>query len=245
MTVVAEKMFHVLECIASDDLDEVGLARLTDRTNIPKATLYRLLCDLSKAGIIDHGPSGYSLGTQLFELGYAVPPYKRLRRAATRPMEKLHLATSETVHLSVLHRNHVVVLDKIHGRCRVRIPTSVGARLPLHSTAMGKVALAFSPADAALERVLGSQLRPFTPATVCAPGLLEKQIGRARAAGWATAVEETINGVGCVAAPIVLDGKLLGMVSLSGDPRTRGSLVEQVCSTAKQIANRVRELETL
>jgi DNA-binding IclR family transcriptional regulator len=221
MTVVASKMFQVLECIATDESDVVGLARLIKRTNIPKATLYRLLCDLSSAGLLDHGLGGYSLGTQLFELGNAVPRYKRLRGQAMPYLERLQQQTGETVHLATLERNQMVILDKVYGRFPVRIPTSVGTRLPLHTSALGKATLAASPSDL-LESVLNSRLAPLTRYSVCAPGLLERQVQRYREQGWAVETGETINGVGCTAAPIVTsDGTLLGAVSVAGDPRSR------------------------
>lgn len=239
MTVVANKMFRVLDCIATDESEVVGLGRLVKRTQIPKATLYRLLCDLSNAGLLDHGPGGYSLGTQLFELGNAVPRYKRFRRDAMPYLERLHQRTGETVHLAALERHHMVILDKIHGSHRVRIPTAVGTRLPLHSSALGKAALAYS-SDDLLEKVLTSRLPGITQSTVCAPGLLQKQLERVRRQGWATEAGETINGVGCLAVPVSLaDGTLIGALSLAGDPRTRASssLLDALLDTASDIGS--------
>ncbi|ODU04434.1 MAG: hypothetical protein ABS81_10320 [Pseudonocardia sp. SCN 72-86] len=243
MTVVAAKMFEVLDCIAKDDQDVVGLARLTQRTSIPKATLYRLLCDLKSAGLVDHAAGGYSLGTQLFTLGNAVPRYRRLRRLALPHLEQLTRESGDTIHLTALQDSCVVVLEKVHGRHRLHIPTVVGSRLPLHSSASGKAMLAHAPADVA-ERVLGSALTPYTKHTMRAPGLLERQLMRCREEGVIVESEETFAGVGCVASPILDEnGTLIGAISGSGDPATRAAQpsARRLRGAAAEISRRLAE----
>lgn len=243
MTIVADKMFRILDTIADEKSDVVSLARLTKLTDVPKATLYRLLCDLSDAGVLDHGPGGYSLGTRLFELGHSVPSYRRLRRSSVHHLEALNQSTSETVHLAALQGTRLVILEKLVGRSKVRIPTSVGMKLPMHSTALGKVALAHSSCEIQ-ERMLASELRPFTPHTLQAPGLLKRQLERCGDSGIALEIEETIRGVGCIAAPVMTsDGLLLGAVSVAGDPGTRHNqqLTDRVRNTAQAISRQMEE----
>lgn len=238
MTIVADKMFLVLDSIANDDQDAVGLARLTKETNVPKATLYRLLCDLVGAGVVDHGPGGYSLGARLFELGNAVPRYRQLRMAAVPHLEALHQQTSETVHMAAVQNEHLVLVEKLHASHRVRIPTRVGMQLPLHSTALGKVALANLPRPV-LHRAISTNLRPVTQRTLCAPGLLQRQIDQCSSDGFAVECEETFAGVGCLAAPVLTaDGALAGILSVSGDPRTRraASLIKRLHNAADAIS---------
>jgi DNA-binding IclR family transcriptional regulator len=74
MTAVVDKLFRIVDCIATRDDDAMSLAELTRETGIPKATLYRLLGDLIEPGIIAHAPEGYALGGRLFDLGSRVSP---------------------------------------------------------------------------------------------------------------------------------------------------------------------------
>lgn len=243
MTVVAAKMFQVLDCIASDEQDMVGLTRLTQRTGIPKATLYRLLCDLTTAGMLDHTPGGYSLGTQLFVLGNAVPRYRRLRHVALPYLEQLNRETGDTVHLSALHGSRALVLEKVHGRHRVHIPTAVGSRLPLHSSATGKALLAHGTPDLT-EQILRSTLPAHTRHTLRAPGLLERQLVRCRDEGVVVESEETFAGIGCIAGPILDEsGLLLGAISVSGDPGTRSAqlVARRLRSSAEDISRELSD----
>lgn len=231
MTAVVGKLFTALDCIAAEGNDAVGLAQLTQRTGIPKATLYRLLCDLVDAGVVEHGKGGYSLGVRLFELGFAVPRYRRLRQQAMPFLEDLQAQIGETVHLGVLMDDEVVVLEKLHGRSPVRVPTTVGSRHAPYSTALGKILLANSGPDV-IHRTLGS-LEPVTRRTVIAPGLLSRQLSRFRHDGIALEAEETYAGVGCVAAPLTGPQGAVGAISVAGDPRK---------VHAPAVQNRVRQI---
>jgi IclR helix-turn-helix domain len=134
MTAVAGKLFRIVDCIAAVDEDSLSLATLTKETGLPKATLYRLLSDLVALGVLDHTHSGYSLGGKLFELGGSVPEYRRLRDAATPYLQELSAATGEAAHLGALRNREVLYLERIPGRMHVQLPTSAGARHPLHRT---------------------------------------------------------------------------------------------------------------
>ncbi|MEV0109777.1 IclR family transcriptional regulator [Nocardia sp. NPDC050799] len=231
MTAVVGKLFAALDCIAAEGNDAVGLAQLTQRTRLPKATLYRLLCDLVDAGVVEHSKNGYSLGGRLFELGFAVPRYRRLRQQAMPFLEDLQAEIGETVHLGVLMDEKVVILEKLFGRSQVRVPTTVGSRHALYSTAMGKILLAHSMPDV-IHRILGS-LEPVTRRTVIAPGLLSRQLGRFRHEGVALEAEETYAGIGCVAAPLTGPDGAIAAISVAGNPR-------KVHTSAVQ--NRVRQV---
>ncbi|MGW4773475.1 IclR family transcriptional regulator [Nocardia sp. NPDC004278] len=219
MTAVVGKLFTALDCIAQEGGDAVSLAQLTQRTGIPKATLYRLLCDLLEAGVIERGRSGYSLGGRLFELGFAVPKYRRLRQLAQPYLNQLQGETGQTVHLGILAEDQVVVLEKVHGRSQVLIPTTVGSHHAAYGTAMGKMLLAHSGPDT-VHRVLKAGLARITRCTIVSPGMLLQQLERYRLEGLAWEQEETCLGVGCLAAPVTgSTGEVVAAVSVAGEPR--------------------------
>ena len=125
-------------------------------------------------------------------------------RAAAGRVPFLHdvyAATLATVHLAVRDRHQVLYLERLSGRASVPIVSTVGSRLPLHCTGVGKVLLAFAP-ESVQREVLRSRLRRVTRHTVTAPGLLADQLRRVRAEGYATTVEEMSLGACSVAVPI-------------------------------------------
>jgi DNA-binding IclR family transcriptional regulator len=107
---------------------------------------------------------------------------------------------------------------------------------------VGKVLLAYAPSE-----VLGEVLRRLdriTPYTITQPGLLQRQLTRIRADGYATTSEEMSLGACSVAVPVRQHGA--GVVAAVGIvvpslKRDRGRLVAALQVTAAGIA---RQLST-
>jgi DNA-binding IclR family transcriptional regulator len=97
----------------------------------------------------------------------------------------------------------------------------VGALLPLHATALGKVLLAY---DVELASVLQhGELTPFTRRTIVAPKVLARALAEVRDRGWAADSEENVAGEASVAAPIRgYGGLVVGAIGVFG-------AVERVC----------------
>ena len=79
----------------------------------------------------------------------------------------------------------------------------VGSASRLHATAGGRALLAFSNRTAA--SLPPSTLGLMTPRTLTDPAAIDEELARTRARGYALNIEETIEGVTAIAAP-VLDG---------------------------------------
>ena len=81
------------------------------------------------------------------------------------------------------------------------IVATVGSRLPMHCTGVGKVLLAHAPQDVR-DHVL-SHLRKVTPRTITSRHVLEMQLERIRREGVATTAEEMSPGACSLAVPVV------------------------------------------
>lgn len=106
-----------------------------------------------------------------------------------------------TVHLAVRDGGQVLYLHRMRGQASVPIVSRVGSRLPMHATGVGKVLLAYAPADVQ-DRVL-AQLTPVTPHTVTRPEVLKAQLERVRRDGEATTSEEMSVGACSLAVPVI------------------------------------------
>ena len=131
--------------------------------------------------------------------------------------EELYQTTNQVVNLGVLSGTDVLYIAKIVGHKAMVLPTRVGGRWPAHATALGKVLLAFGP-PSDLTRVLASGLEQITPYTVTKPRRLVRQLEDVRREGVAYDLEESQLGVVCVAAPVLVDGRLYAALSVSGPP---------------------------
>ena len=82
-------------------------------------------------------------------------------RAPSPFLNDIHAATLATVHLAIRDGLQVLYLERLSGRASVPVVSTVGSRLPLHATGVGKVLLAHAPAEVQ-EQVL-ADLHPITP----------------------------------------------------------------------------------
>jgi DNA-binding IclR family transcriptional regulator len=191
--------------------------RLTDlatRGGLPLSTAHRLAGELVGLGALRRLDSGeYVVGRRLWELGLLAPVQTGLREVAAPFLSDLYGATLETVQLAVRDGLQVLYVDRITGNRSVPVVSTVGSRLPMHSTGVGKVLLAFAPADVR-SAVLAAPLARFTPYTVTAAGRLQSQLDRIPADGYATTYEEMTLGANSVAVPIVVADEVVAAVGI-------------------------------
>ena len=91
----------------------------------------------------------------------------------------------------------------------------VGRRSPANASSSGKAMLAFG--DPALrESVLRGTLEAVTPKTVTDPAKLRAVLDQTRRRGYAVSTGELEEGLVTLAAPVLVDGRAVAAVSLSG-----------------------------
>ncbi|MET0426458.1 MAG: IclR family transcriptional regulator [Actinoplanes sp.] len=177
------------------------LSELARRAGMPLATAHRLAGELHRWGALDREPSGaYVIGRRLWNLGLLAPVQAGLRQAASPFLHDLYGATLATVHLAVRDGTEVLYVDRLAGHVSVPVVSRTGSRLPMHATGVGKVLLAYAPAEVRTA-VLG-RLERITPYTVTQPARLLEQLRRVRTEGFATTGEEMSLGACSVAVPV-------------------------------------------
>ncbi|QQR99660.1 MAG: IclR family transcriptional regulator [Austwickia sp.] len=192
------------------------LAELARRAGLPKTSTHRLAEELCRHALLERADGGYRLGMRLFELGAGVPPQRALREAALPLMADLREATRCTVHLAVLDGIEVVYVQILNSPGSTRLPSRLGGRLPAHATGVGKVILAYSPAEVVTARI-DAGLTRLTPRTICTPGTLSRELETIRANGVAYDREESTVGIHCVAAPVFdAQDRVVAALSVTG-----------------------------
>ena len=177
------------------------LTELAHRAGLPVPTAHRLVGELVAWGALARTPSGdYVVGRRLWDLGLLAPVQSGLREIASPYLHDLYGATLATVHLAVRDGSEVLYLDRLAGHASVPVVSSVGSRLPMHATGVGKVLLAHAP-EPVQHEVLANLTR-VTPYTVTQPGLLRRQLARVRRDDHATTTEEMSPGACSIAVPV-------------------------------------------
>ncbi len=207
----------LLQCF-SDATPEWSLGDLALHVGLNKATVHRLLAALESEGFIVRSmrTGGYRLGPTLIVLGGCAMRSNDLRTVSRRALETLAAETGESTTLEVLSGSEVVILDEVSSRHLLGMSQDVGARLPAHATATGKLLLAHLDDDL-LTAALDRPLARLAPCTVTSKSALRGQLGPIRTAGLAVTADELETGFVAVAAPVVDHaGVVVAAVSVGG-----------------------------
>ncbi|MDR6910727.1 DNA-binding IclR family transcriptional regulator [Rhodococcus fascians] len=202
---VVDRMTAIVE--AFQDSGPLTLSDVTRRTGMPRSTAHRLLEQLTTTRWLVRDRNTYELGVRAYEIGQWALSQNRLRIAALPVLHKLARTTGMTIHLGNLEGNTVFYVDRIPGSTPLRLPTRVGARLPAHVTGIGKIMLANAGRDATADPdadsdELDQPLRPLTQYSLSTREQLDAELERTRDRGVAIDRQETVVGIGCVAASI-------------------------------------------
>ncbi len=172
----------------------------SNRADLPLTTTHRLLGELVAVGALARRGDQYVIGHRIWTLGLLAPVQTGLRDIAAPFLQDIYAATQATVHLGVREGTEVLYIDRVAGNRSVPVVSTVGGRLPLHATGVGKVLLAWAP-DEVRERALADPAR-VTAYTVTHVGRIYEQLRRVREQGYATTSEEMSLGACSIAVPV-------------------------------------------
>lgn len=194
---------RVLALLGAFDADHpaLRLTELAHRAGLPAPTAHRLIAELTDWGALARRADGaYVVGRRLWDLGLLAPAATALRELAGPYLHDIHAATRATVHLAVRDGSAALYLDRVSGSASVPVVSRVGSRLPLHTTGVGKVLLAYAPEDVVADVL--RRLDRITPYTITQPGRLRSQLAQVRTDGYAQTNEEMSLGACSVAVPV-------------------------------------------
>lgn len=234
------RALDVLACFrgGSPDLGVSDIARVLE---LKTSTTHRLVRTLVNAGFLerDDKTSRYRLGNALAEYGQIVHRQRRVDIAEPH-LQRLSKTTGRNVALAVRHGSDALVLSGAKGGWTQPHDVITGIRIPLHSSAMGKVLLAWADERRAdLTRI--GPLTASTPRTITDPEELRQELKKTRLVGYALNDEEMTPGIRTVALPILDDNgyavfalAVRGPVELMTDERIP-KIVEQAKKTAEEV----------
>ncbi|TMM00171.1 MAG: IclR family transcriptional regulator [Actinobacteria bacterium] len=231
----------------SVDTPERGPSEVAAELGMGKSKAHALMASMAEIGLLRRVAGGrYRAGWRALELERIVRDSSPFRPVAYAVAETLARHCGETVHVAALDAGQVIYVDRVQGSRAVDIPLSkVGATLPAHCSGVGKVLLAYLDAgevDAILDR---RGLPAFTPNTITDRDALYAELHRVRRDGVAYDREEIVEGLRCVAAPILdVDGSVCAAMSIAA-PAERFAASETayrsaVVRSARAVTERLR-----
>lgn len=207
---VIERLMTLLDVLARREAP-VSLKQLALEAGLHPSTAHRILATMAHAGFVERqGAGNYRLGIRLLELGNLVKARLDIRAIALPFMEALHDQVGESINLGVRQGDEIVYVERTSsGRSTVRAVHLVGARAPLHVTAVGKLYLAEESPAAVAEYARRTGLPGTTPSSLTTLRELTRELDKVRKQGVAFDNEEIEPGLRCIAAPVRDDGGML------------------------------------
>jgi DNA-binding IclR family transcriptional regulator len=226
---------------------------------IPKSTCSYITSRLEREGyLIRDEPTGrYRIGLATVALAYGALRETGIHSVAEPALYKLTSETGLSAGIGVLARGWVLLVDRVEGPgfvnralearpYRERSQRDVGRELPPHSTALGKVLLAYLPRDQAKAILAQRGLRRYTRKTNVSEARLLAELETVRKQGYAVADEEAYMDLRALAAPVFdAEGAARAAVSVNGSPKDPvwndlPGLVKLVHHAARDISRRAR-----
>ncbi len=196
----------------------VRFSELLEGSDLPKATLYRLLQTLTSQRMLAYDPDRqlYSLGVQLVKLAHAAWHQSSLAPVARPFLDELSRTVGETVHLAQLDNGQVLYVDKRNPASPLRMFSDAGKIGPGYCTGVGKAMMAHLD-SAECERYLTQQsYHRYTPHTLTSADALRAELAEIRVQGVAFDREEHEPNIICIAAPILSSTqRVLGGLSIT------------------------------
>jgi DNA-binding IclR family transcriptional regulator len=178
--------------------EPVALTELASATGIPKSTASRLLTALERRGLVEQDGQRGRLrpGPAILRVAERSMLERNVVELARPSLDALAQASGETINLAVPASQGVEHVAQVDSRHFLGTGQWLGRTVDYHTTAVGKVFMAFGRAPVAAE------LERRAPHTITDPQRMRAELEQVRGHDYATAVDELEPGLAAMAAPV-------------------------------------------
>jgi IclR family transcriptional regulator, KDG regulon repressor len=241
-----ERAIQILNCF-SFERPNLSIEEIIEKTNLAKATVYRLLWTMERNGLIqyDQKENRYRLGYKPLEYGGIVLENLDIRREADPYLQELQELTGHSVILGVPQGETVQYLLRYDSDEGFQPRNFIGRRRILHNGALGNVLLAYMNMVFVRELLEQHPLESYTPHTLVNTEQFLDRLQEIRKRGIFVDVDETFVGFTAIAVPIFLGkDEVVAVIGISGpsfkmEGESRERLIKQIKETAIKISRRM------
>lgn len=219
-----ERVTAILDALALHG--PMNAADAANAVGLPRPTMYRTLATLENLGVVVESAGTYALGLRPRLWGERAAATAFSLDEARRVLDSLCTRTGESAQLFVREGDARVCIAVSEPAIGLRDSVPLGARLPIDRGSGGKIFQAFAPTSAPPTAERGND-----------------KLAHIRKNGWAESVAERAVGVASVSAPVMHDGTLAAVVSVSG-PTARFGQAQRV-ALSREVISAARELSSM
>jgi DNA-binding IclR family transcriptional regulator len=199
----SERSLRVLSTLA-DEGRPMSLSDLAHALELPKATVHRICTQLVEGGFVsrDVNERDFIVGPALRKLALDTLNHGTVRGLRHEVLADLVAEVGETCNFTTTDGAGVIYLDRVEAPWPWRLTLQVGAHVPLHCTASGKLFLAFMPRARRNQIIEHLGLARMTATTITSADALHAECNTIAAQGHSFDREEFIDGLMAAAVPV-------------------------------------------
>ena len=222
---------------------QMSISQLAVKTGISRAAVRRCLYTLAKLGFAgaEEG-SRYALRPHMLALSNSYSASNSLSTAAQPILERMSAALHESFSVATLDGDEIVYIARSTVSRVMSDDLHIGSRLPAYCTSIGRVLLAYMPAEQLEQYLARVVLTPHTARTVSSVEKLRLALRNVRRHGYALVDQEFEVGLRSIAVPVHSPtGRVVATINLSGSA-PRISLYEMQTRFLPHLRNAATEL---
>lgn len=220
-------------------------AEAARKSGITGNLVFRILKTLVEMGFATQREDNklYALSNRLLDLSRPKVGDRSLVLCAHEALRSLRDDTGETVQLTIESGGKALVLEQVQGSHALQVCGQVGMRIPLYSCAPGKAILAWWNEERRAEWFRGRALKSFTATTLSNRKDLERELAESRLKGFTVDRAEGIEGIHCVAAPVLDEygNPIAAITMMAPINRLPTDLFDKLGSRCKQAAASIEQ----
>lgn len=206
---------EIIEYLQS--VESAGVTELANEVGRSKGTVHSHLTTLVQNHYLTKEDDQYQLSLRYLDLGETVKDRLSFYDVVSDELDDLATESGELAQFATEEHGQAVYLYKARGEKAVESASSVGKREYPHCISLGKAMLAYLPEERTEEIIEQNGLPRYTAQTITTRDELVEELAQIRDRGYAFDNEEKIEGLKCVAAPVIgPDDRVLGALSVSG-----------------------------
>ena len=197
---------------------QMTISQLSLKTGLSRAAVRRCLYTLTKLGFAGaEDGTRYGLRPRMLTLSNTYTASNALSTSAQPILERMSAAFHESFSVATLDGDDIVYIARTTVSRVMAVDLHIGSRLPAYCTSMGRVLLAYQPADQIEKYLARVVLTPHTTRTVTSVDKLAMLLRNTRRNGYALCDQELEVGLRSLAVPVFApSGRVVATLNLSG-----------------------------
>src|SRR5882762_4804218 len=222
---------------------QMTISQLSIRTGLSRAAVRRCLYTLTKLGFAGaEDGSRYSLRPRMLTLSHTYTASNTLSAPAQPILERMSAALPESFSVATLDGEDIVYIARTQVNRVMAVDLHIGSRLPAYCTSMGRILLAYLPAEQLEQYFAKVNLIPHTTRTITSVEKLRLALRNIRRNGYAICDQEYEVGLRSLAVPVYsASGRVVATLNLSGNA-PRLSVLEMQSRFLIPLRNAANEL---